>query len=86
MPSCVTHINTNLQKYKNSVVIVQKIDLIQKLLNHFSKLPDKKPFVGPFLSPKNLNLTLLFLKVYTQVLLVCTFAEHAKVILMFHQK
>ena len=47
------------------------------MLNQFSKLPDKKPFVGPFLSPKNLNLTLLFLKVYTQVLLVCTFAEHA---------
>ena len=56
------------------------------MLNQFSKLPDKKPFVGPFLSPKNLNLTLLFLKVYTQVLLVCTFAEHAKVILMFRQK
>ena len=53
------------------------------MLNQFSKLPDKKPFVGPFLSPKNLNLTLLFLKVYTQVLLVCTFAEHAKVILIY---
>ena len=61
MPSCVTHINTNLQKYKNSCDS-SKDRLDTKILNQFSKLPDKKPFVGPFLSPKNLNLTLLFFK------------------------
>ena len=26
-----------------------------KILSEFSKLQDKKPFIGPFLSPKNLK-------------------------------
>ena len=29
------------------------------MLSQLSKLQDKKPLIGPFLSPKNLNLILL---------------------------
>ena len=65
-PSHATHVNTHLNKYKNSFDS-SKDRLDTKILGQFSKLQDKKPFVGPFLS-KNLNLTSL--KLYTQVLLV----------------
>ena len=52
-------------------------DSIVTLTQHDSIMADclgqkaTKPFVGPFLSPKNLNLTLL--KLYRQVLLVSAF-------------
>ena len=46
-----------------------------KILSQLSKLRDKKPFVRPFLSPKNLNLTSH--KLYTQVLLVGAFTVRA---------
>ena len=51
----MTHITwTYFHKYKNSV---DKLDA--KILSQFSKLQDKKPFIGPFLSPKIWNLTSL---------------------------
>ena len=50
----VTHVNTNLHKCKNSCDS-SKDRLDRKILSQFSKLPGKKAFVGPFLSPKNLN-------------------------------
>ena len=67
-------------KYKPSpnvktVLIVQKIDLIQKYFVNVPNFNIKKPLVGPFSSPKNLNLTSL--KLSMQVLLVGTFAVHA---------
>ena len=45
---------TYFHKYKNSV---DKLET--KILIQFSKVQDKKPFVGPFLSPTIWNLTSL---------------------------
>ena len=56
--SHTTHVNTNLNKYKNSFDS-SKDRLDTKIVSEFSKLQDKKPSTGPFLSPKNLNLTSL---------------------------
>ena len=61
-------------RYENSFDS-SKDRLDTKILRQFSKLQDKKPFVRPFLSPKNLILTSH--KLYTQVLLVGTFAVRA---------
>ena len=51
------HVNTYLHKYKN-IFDSSKDRLERKMLSQFSKLEEKKTFVGTFLLP-NLNLTLL---------------------------
>ena len=63
--TCV-HVNTTFTNIK-TVVIVQKIDLIQKYWVDFPNF-QIKTFFWFFLSPKNLNLTSL--KLYMQLLLV----------------
>ena len=51
------YVKTCLHKCKN-LFDSSKERLDTKILNyHFSKLQDKKPFIGPFLLPKNVNLT-----------------------------
>ena len=61
-PSQVTNVNTYLHllgtKNKNIFYSV-KDRLRTKIQIQFSKIQDKKPFVGPFLLPKNSNLILL---------------------------
>ena len=69
----MTYVKTCLHKHKN-LFDSSKERLDTKILNHFSKLQDKKPFIGPFLSPKNVNLPVTSLKLYMQVLLVGAFA------------
>ena len=46
------HVFINLHKYKNSFDSL-KDALDTKILSQFSKLQNKKSFIGPFLSPKN---------------------------------
>ena len=46
---------------KNKSIFDGSKDRLKKILIQYSKLHGKKPFVGPFLSPKNLNSTSLCL-------------------------
>ena len=79
----MTYVKTCLHKHKY-LFDSSKERLDTKILNHFSKLQDKKPFIGPFLSPKNVNLTSL--KLYMQVLLVGAFALHVNGYCYFFEK
>ena len=76
---------TQIRAFTNikTVFIVQKIDLIQKYWVNFTNFKIK-PFVGPFLSPKNLKLTSL--KLYKLVLLVGPFAVRANSYFYFSQE
>ena len=68
LPS-VKHVNTYLDKYKNSFDS-SKVRFYTKILSQFSKLWDKKRFGGPFLLTMHMHL-------YMQVLLTVPFAVFA---------